>query len=156
MGDDVVGHQTGGVTDEIFTLDEIAELFKFKARRLREIIKKYGIPVLQDGHEIRFDQPALVALKEAIRKPCHLESSAAETPARSRSTAASTGSAISVERRVRQLLSREKKPPRGKPKSSEPLGTGNVVGFIPSAKRQSNIWRRNPGPTSQRRCSNGS
>ena len=53
-----MGHRTGGVADEIFTLDEIAELFKFKSRRLREIVS--GL----DG--IRIASPPLQSLTNTL------------------------------------------------------------------------------------------
>jgi integrase len=63
------------VTDDIFTLEEVAERFHFTPRRLREIIKRYRIDVLKDGRDIRFDAQSIVRLTEAIRTPCQSGSS---------------------------------------------------------------------------------
>src|SRR5205814_429352 len=72
------------------TLAEVAERYRFSERWLRDFIRSRGIPVFHTGKQIRFDGFAIVALEEALRKPCPSPSADAKTaPARSPSAAAS-------------------------------------------------------------------
>src|SRR6516225_9617464 len=51
------------------TLAEVAELRRFTPRYLRELIRRYQIPVLRSGRLIRFDALSLRALEDVLRCP---------------------------------------------------------------------------------------
>jgi len=71
-------------TNEIFTLEEVAEQFKFTPRQLRELINKLvkqgRIQVMRRGQAIRLDAAMIDALKEAIKTPWPSESLATQWP----------------------------------------------------------------------------
>jgi hypothetical protein len=127
--------------DRAFTLDEVAECYRFTPRWLRDFIRTHNIPVFHTGKQIRFDGLAIVALEEALRRPCPSKSADAKTAAtRSPSAAPSNypmarGSAFEHALNLTAPTSRAKKPPPLKQKSSATPGTGNVVALAPSRKR---------------------
>src|SRR5262249_50230321 len=104
------------------TLAEVADLRRFTPRDLRDLIRRYGIPVLRSGRLIRFDASALAALEEALRQPCPSRSSAAPTRAPSPSRALSPASAFAAALRATIPNSPPKRQPHSKPSCSEPPG----------------------------------
>jgi hypothetical protein len=127
--------------ERVQTLGEVAEQYRFSERWLRDFIRTRGIPVLHTGKQIRFDGLAIVALEEALRKPCPSPSPDAKTaPARSPSPAAShyptvRGSAYERALNLTASSSPRKRPQPSKLKSSETPGTANVVALDRSRKR---------------------
>ena len=119
----------------LLTLAEIAELHEITERRLRRIVREKDVPVLRDGHWIRFDDIALAQLREALRAPCHSTSSAAKTQARSRSAAPSPANAYAAALRATTSPSPERRQQPSKRRSFEQNGTGNVVALDRSPKR---------------------
>src|SRR5262249_39394957 len=106
------------------TLREVARLYQFTSRYLRELVRRHNIPVLGSGRMIRFDAPALDALETALR--CRSQLSAAHLAGMSSpSPAPSRARASVVERRVMTLLSPEKRQSPSKPKSCAANGMGS-------------------------------
>src|SRR6516162_6588796 len=112
------------------TLSEIAERLRFSQRKLREIIRKHDIPVLEAGRDIRFDARALAALEEALRRPCRSGSIDVKAALTGRSTSRYRGGAYEQARKLLTEDLREKRPPRSRSTSSEPPGTANVVALV--------------------------
>ena len=115
---------------EYSTLSEIADRLKFSERKLRQLIRQYEIPVLAAGRDIRFDQQAIAALEEALRRSCRSGSTAAKAADTTRSTSRLLGSAYEQARKLLTEDLREKRPPRSRSTSSEPPGTANVVALV--------------------------
>src|SRR5215475_5542475 len=113
------------MSEPILTFAQVVDRYQFTRRKLRNIIRKFSIPVLHYGgdiDDIRFDDVALTALEEALR--CPSPSSAEKVRARLRSPARSASrmvpqSEYNVEQRATALLSRARKRPSLKLRSSE-------------------------------------
>jgi excisionase family DNA binding protein len=120
---------------EYSTLREIAEQLKFSERKLRDIIRRHDIPVLQAGRDIRFNERAIAALEEALLRPCRSGSTDAKALHSSKSTLRSRGNAYAEARKLLTEGSRARRPQRSKQSSSEPPGTGNVVALDHSRRR---------------------
>ena len=122
---------------EYRTLEEVAADMKVSARWLRNVVRERNIPVLRRGRVIRFDQPAINALEEALRCPDMPPVSASlsdRIPARSRSSARSTGNEYDRALKAAAPSLRAKKPPFSKQSSYAPTGTANVVALDPSRR----------------------
>src|SRR6516165_9305864 len=91
-------------------LAEVAELRRFTPRYLRELIRRYQIPVLRSGRLIRFDALSLRALEDVLR--CHSPSSVANQPAPSQSPGLSPERAFAAALKATTPSSPRKKPPR--------------------------------------------
>jgi hypothetical protein len=78
--------------DRAATLQEVADFLGLKTRVVRNVVRKYAVPALDTGAQLRFDELAFNALLEALR--CRSMSSAARVavpyklPALSRSRTA--------------------------------------------------------------------
>jgi hypothetical protein len=128
------------------TLEQVASDLHVTPRKLRETIRTHRIAVLKIGRTINFDDVALRQLEDALREEalkCHSSappvsgSPSVKTPARSRSSARSPGSAYVNALSRATSGSQRKKPASSKPRSCEPNGTANpanVVVLDPSAK----------------------
>jgi excisionase family DNA binding protein len=123
------------MVDRLSTLTEIAEQLQMSERKLRRIIRQRDIPVLEAGRDIRFDAEAVIALKEALRRPCRSGSIDAKTARTGRSTSRLMGSAYEQALKLATEGSRGKRQRPSKPNSSDPLGTANVVALDHSPKR---------------------
>ena len=115
------------------TLAEVAELRRFTPRYLRELIRRYQIPVLRSGRLIRFDALSLKALETVLR--CHSPSPDANPAERSRSAAQLRANAYAAALKATTLSSPPKRQPPLRSKFYEQNGTANVVVLDPSPKR---------------------
>jgi excisionase family DNA binding protein len=120
------------------TLDEVADYLGLTTRVVRNLTKKYGIPALDTGAQLRFDELAFNALLEALR--CRSMSNPAPTvqvPYRSRGSSRSPTAGGSKYAAVLDRISsnsREKKQRRSKPASCATPTTGNVVALAGTRK----------------------
>lgn len=55
-------------TDRLATIEDVAAHLGVTARVVRQIVRKYYVPVLNTGRHIRFDDLALKAFFEALRQ----------------------------------------------------------------------------------------
>ena len=119
-------------TNRLPNLDEVAAHVGITPRVARSIIRKHGVPVLDTGHTIAFDDLALNLFMEALRCRSKLYSEQTESAAgpKSRELLSSRMGRGSKSGEVRARIAsslRERKRQRSKPISSEPPGTANVV-----------------------------
>ena len=122
---------------EYSTLSEIADQLHFSERKLRRIIRQRDIPVLEAGRDIRFDDRALIALEEALRRPCRSASTAVKAAPITKSMSRSRGNAYEEARRLLTEDLPENRQPQLRPISSAPRGTASVVALDHSRKPSS-------------------
>jgi hypothetical protein len=119
-------------TDRLPNLDEVAAHVGITPRAARRIIRKHGVPVLDTGRTIAFDDLAMNLFMEALRCRSKLYSEptvpADGSRLRARSSSLTGRRSLSAEVQARITSSlRERKRQRSKPTSSDQPGTANVV-----------------------------
>src|SRR5215475_14142112 len=128
------------MSEPILTFAQVVDRYQFTRRKLRNIIRKFSIPVLHYGgdiDDIRFDDVALTALDEALRCPSKSSAANLRAPSRSRVRYAQLPATASAYNDVLALTtspSPKEKPPASPPKST-PAESGNVVPIGHSPKR---------------------
>jgi len=119
-------------TDRLPNLDEVAAHVGITPRAARRIIRKHGVPVLDTGRTVAFDDLAMNLFMEALR--CRSKSysepivpvAGSRSPARSSSRTGRGSPSAELRAQITSSL-RERKRQRSKPTSYDPPGTANVV-----------------------------
>lgn len=55
------------MSERLQTLAKVAYRYQFTERRIRDLARQHGIPVLGSGRQVLFDRRALIALDDALR-----------------------------------------------------------------------------------------
>ena len=121
------------------TLEEVAAQYRFSERKLRELIKKHNLPVLQSGKRlIRFDRLALNALEEALRRPCLIGSPPEKTAterSQSRGRTRSPAAALDSARKAITDALQRKRPGSSRRNISGKNTSGEVIPIRRSRKQ---------------------